>query len=110
MNAALLEQLGAHHQVLKEEAARVSPIRFYASNTSGQVDDEVGGCLGDESTASIPIHEIEIRASGYEDLARPMLASLGNHLPAKESRAPGYNEAGAINHVDHACWASRARR
>ena len=83
--AALLEELQAHHGVLEEEAPRVVAVGADAAHPRRQVDHEVGPRVGEQAPHGVAIDEVVLRRARHEHGRALALEALDDER-AQEAR------------------------
>ena len=87
----LLEELGAHHQVVEKELARLLAVEADAADLRRQVDHEVRS--PHDLAAGVPVAEIVLAAARDADLGRTLSLERGDQRPAEEAGAARHQDA-----------------
>ena len=82
--AGLLDDVGAHEQVVEVEVGRAGLVGADAADPGGQVDDEVGPEVVEHGRDVVGAAQVVLLTGRRNDIVRAACSSAGAHGPAKE--------------------------
>ena len=99
MQPGLLEHVRAHHQVRVPVAAGVGAVRADPADLGGEVEDELGAGLVEETRRRVHRRQVEVAPPGGEHLMPVRLEPL-DEARADEAAASGDQRS----HAASPCW------
>src|SRR2546422_8643290 len=86
--AGLLHQLGAHHEILVEEAPRVLAVGTDPTHDGREMDDDLGAQLLVHPAHGGAVAQIILARARNHDLGRTASLQLFDHVAAEEPPSP----------------------
>ncbi len=118
LEARLLHQLRAHHEILVEELSGPGAVGADAAHDSGQMDHDIRSRLSQEASRRLGHDQVVLRGPGNDEVV-PRHAALDKHfhdVRAQETGSAGNQDSGAsevdvpIDHRGPRTKASNPRR